>query len=367
MNFLKCNPNVFAINNEYEILLFVKEYGNVCIEINGERYHEENSGVLSSEKDHFKIRIPMSVLDKALTYTVIFKKVLERKKYFSNVLDEVSESFRFKPLKKICEINAYYLADVHKRFEKSIKAAQFFDNDLDILIVNGDIAEVDKEEDFFSVAEFVSDISKGEIPVVFVRGNHDTRGKFAERFTDYFPCNGKNTYFTIDIGNLFIVALDCGEDKMDTAETYAGLNVFSEYRKQQTRFLKNLSIKKDKICFAVSHIPICKTTKNNGDQFDIEKDTYETWCNELERINAKFMISGHLHKAFIVDKNYDSKTCPCQIPVIIGTEINLDNDEYIGTAITINKDEVLVRFTNDRKEIINKFVINLSGGEICAT
>ena len=56
MSFLKCNPNIFVINNEYEILIFLKEKGICFIELDGQYFYEENSGVLSSEKNYVKIK-----------------------------------------------------------------------------------------------------------------------------------------------------------------------------------------------------------------------------------------------------------------------------------------------------------------------
>ena len=42
MSFLKCNPNIFVINDEYEILIFLKEKGICFIEVAGQYFYEEN-------------------------------------------------------------------------------------------------------------------------------------------------------------------------------------------------------------------------------------------------------------------------------------------------------------------------------------
>ena len=71
MSFLKCNPNIFVINDEYEILIFLKEKGICFIEVAGQYFYEENSGVLSSEKNYVKIRVPQQQLDSNESYKVI--------------------------------------------------------------------------------------------------------------------------------------------------------------------------------------------------------------------------------------------------------------------------------------------------------
>ena len=74
--FLSCKPTVTIINEDYVIILNSKENGILAVEIGGVLYYEENSGVLSSEKNYAKIRIPQKTLDKAKKYTVVFKKSL---------------------------------------------------------------------------------------------------------------------------------------------------------------------------------------------------------------------------------------------------------------------------------------------------
>lgn len=81
MSFLFCAPAVCVIGAEYEILICTKETGIISVEVGGARYFEENNGVLISEKNHAKIRVPQSVLNGAGRYAVVFQKVY-RKAYF---------------------------------------------------------------------------------------------------------------------------------------------------------------------------------------------------------------------------------------------------------------------------------------------
>ncbi|MBQ8296057.1 MAG: metallophosphoesterase [Clostridia bacterium] len=358
MSFLSCTPSVFVIGQEYEILLNAESTGIFIVNVDGEMYYEENSGVLSSEKKFAKIRIPQSKLNAAKEYEVIFRETIERKAYFSKMKPSETQKFSFRPLEKEEDIHIYHVADVHYRFDLALKTATYFKDDLDVLVVNGDIGEVETEENYFMVCKFVGDVSKGEVPVIFVRGNHDTRGKLAERFVDYFPAQGKNTYFQFSIGCLGGVALDCGEDKWDNhieyggegGEVYGGVNVFEVYRRQQLQFLKDLTIPTAKFTFAVTHICPVMTTYHPGDCFDIERDVYAAWNTELERLGTQFMLCGHYHKAFIIPSDSPMNTLPHAYPVIVGSECS--QTEFIGAAITLKTDAVEVLLTNTQHEVV---------------
>lgn len=356
MSFLYCDPIVFVINDEYEVLVLTKENGIIYIEIDGVNYYENNSGVLSSEKNYAKIRIPQKVLNKYKKYGVVYKKTIKRKAYFSKMGNILKENYIFKPLVKENNINIYHIADVHYRFNIAKKTASYFGDELDLLIVNGDIGEVETLQNYYDVIKFVADISKGLIPVVFSRGNHDTRGRLAERFADFFPANNKKTYYSFDLGFLSGVVLDCGEDKLDNHEEYGGVNVFERFRENETLFLKELP-KKNTLSFAVSHICPSQTTQCKDDIFNIEKDTYMTWNKELDRLGIKFMICAHIHKAYILHPHSKESTIDHNYPVIVGSACY--EHDIVGAAISIIDNKLVVRFTDSNRNIKEENIIEL--------
>ena len=363
MDFLKCTPSVFVIGNEYEISVNTNENGIIYVKIGDTFYYEDFAGVLSSEKKHSKIRIPQRALDNARKYQIVFRRTVNRKAYRSELDEAQTADFEFKPLTKTDGINIYHVSDVHYHFDVAKKTCSYFGDDLDLLIVNGDIGEVETVENYVEVSRFVGDISLGKIPVIFVRGNHDTRGKLAERFGDFFPTNAKNTYYDFEIGPLCGVALDCGEDKPDSHAEYNGVNVFELFRRRETEFLRSVPKKENKLTFAVSHVcPSC-TTRTKGNVFDIERDVYTEWNAELDRIGISFMITGHIHRAFLIDKNSEMNTLPHNYPVIVGVEC-FGNDDLWGTAMTILGNKLTVRFTNSACEIVQEHTIDLSTGDI---
>ncbi len=357
MDFLACIPTVFVIGDEYEILINVKEPGICSVVVGGERYYEENSGVLSSEKRHAKIKVPQFDLNRERKYTVFYRKTVNRKSYFSQFEEEVSCDFEFRPLLKDEGINLYHIADVHYRFDLARKTASYFGDNVDLYIFNGDIGEVESEENYLDVCRLTGDVSGGKIPVVFSRGNHDTRGRLAELYTDYFPSVGKNTYYTFQLGPFYGIVLDCGEDKTDLHDEYGGANAFHVFRQRETLFLKGLNPVFGKITFALSHICPADNTQNRESVFDIEGDTYESWNRELERLGVSFMLSGHVHKAYCLPKNSEKSLRKNPYPVIVGSEKQKDN--FIGAAVTVFKNKLDVKFTDCGHNVIEKIEIEL--------
>ena len=368
MSFLYCKPSVFVIGQEYEILLNLKTNGICFVEIGDAVYYEENSGVLPSERTVVKIRVPQSVLNQAKEYSVIFRETEDRKSYFSTFKEYREEKFGFKPLEKQENIHIYHIADVHYRFEEAKKMAAFFGDDTDLFVVNGDIGEVETEENYLEVCRFTGEISQGKIPMIFVRGNHDTRGRLSELYPKYFPVDGKNTYFTFEIGGLNGVALDCGEDKLDeraeydssenTPTKYLGLNRFHAYRERQLAFLKSTKLDtKNKIPFAITHVCPMKTTYQPGGIFDIERELYAKWNEALEEMGVQFMLCGHFHQAFILQQGDEANLIDHTYPVVVGSA-HLENDLW-GAAITLNKGKMDVSFTNTACEVVESYTLTL--------
>lgn len=345
MSFLSCRPSVFAVSDRYEILIFTEENGQCAVTVGDETYWDHQAGVLVCEANHHKILVPMTALDAAGGYTVQYRKTIEKKSYFSEFGEPESEFFAFRPVKPGQQIRMYHLADVHKAVDLAVQCAGYFGDKLDLLIVNGDIVELNKDADFLKAAKMVGDITGGEIPVIYVRGNHDTRGKLAERYGDYFPTENGNCYFTVTLGDLWCVIYDCGEDKLDDNPEYGGANFFTTYRREQTKFLQALTVPEGKVPISIGHTcPIMPNSMGNP-IFTIEMDVYGLWNQQFERLGVRFMLTGHRHKAAfagpeegLIRHNY---------PIIVGASMWKQPEKYLeGCAITYTKDGFHCEITN---------------------
>lgn len=350
-NFLACTPTVFVKEKDYEILVCVKKNGLVKLNVGGKEICEENSGVLSSEKTIFKFQVSSKLLNKAKSYTIIYKQSLNRKAYWSEFGEIVQKTFTFKPIEKTENYNIYMIADVHSYYDLAYKTGTFFGKDIDLFVFNGDICEVESRKEYLKACAFVGKLTQGKIPCIYTRGNHDTRGRLPEYFDQYFPCVGKNFFYTFEIANLSGVVLDFGEDKPDTHDVYRDCNRFSEYRKREYKWLKKVKLPNDKIKFAICHVCPVMTTYNKGDVFDIERPIYTKISAELERLDIDAMLCGHMHRYHMLYSGDERNTLDHAYPVVIGSD---PKNGFVGTAFVVNKDGMSVRFTNSNHEVIEE-------------
>ena len=110
---------------------------------------------------------------------------------------------------------------------------------VDLAFLNGDMVTAVKDEQqlYRCVVDPCAQSFASRIPLVYVRGNHDTRGSFARRLLDYFPTDSGRYYYTLQQGPVAFLILDCGEDKEDGNVEYYGLVDFEPYLRQQVQWL----------------------------------------------------------------------------------------------------------------------------------
>lgn len=370
-NFL-CHPSVIAVEDRYQIILPVKERMLFWVEIGGKKYCDHANGILRSETMVHRVEVPIKALNREKKYTVVFRKVIDRTPYFPKFEDEVRIEYNFYPLAKTENINMYMLADVHGLREQAVKAASYFGDELDVLLMNGDIANHNGTVENICLSfEIISDITKGEKPVIFSRGNHDNRGLCAELLPQITPNYNGKTYYSVKLGPIWAAIMDCGEDKLDEQEEYGGSICFSDFRDEEEQWLDEVCEKEEfnsdkfRYKFIISHVPF---TYNNTEAdefgkhpFNIEVERYTRWAKKIkESIKPDLMLCGHLHICAVseIGSSFDSKGQPCS--VLIGAKPyrkDKDNLHFTGSAITINSDSAIIRFTNDMGETEKEAIV----------
>lgn len=328
------SPAVFAVGDEYQIMVPVARRSLMWAKVGGKDYFDDSNGIIRSLEKIHRICIPAKELDKAGEYTICERKIVWRKPYFPILRPETQTRYEFRPVKAE-NPRAYHISDTHNQVENPVKAAKAF-GDMDFLILNGDIPNHSGHPRYFrTIYEICSQITHGNIPVVFARGNHDLRGLYAEKIADYTPnLNGK-TYYTFRLGSIWGLVLDCGEDKSDDHEEYGGTVCCHYFREKQTAFLENVikNAENEYLAEGITHrLVICHNpfAFRIHPPFDIEEELFTYWLKLLrENVRPDVMICGHTHK-FDISENgskLDNRGQPCT--TVIGTE---KKDGYFACA-----------------------------------
>ena len=164
-----------------------------------------------------------------------------------------------------------------------------------------------------------------DIPFMFLNGNHDFRGRYnrmlggvamfrepAERKGEYAEL-GRN--FVQRLGDIALIGLDTGEDKLDTNPRFAGIFKMKPYREMQARWLAEAietpAVKTAKFKVAFCHIPLFdpRPGANPGDLAPADtapgyRPNYASWqrtCANLwsplfEKAGVQLVITGHQHR-----------------------------------------------------------------------
>lgn len=361
---MKTVPAVFAVHSTYHIMVPTSAPSLMWVRVGEKNYYDECNGILRSDGGIHRMIVPAKELEKAGGYTICEREIIQRKAYFSDT-EEVKETvFAFRPVKSGA-VRCFHVADAHNRIAEPIRAAANYvaaRGPIDFLIMNGDVVEDSgKIEHFDTIYEVAAGITKGEIPIVFARGNHDLRGVFAERIADYCPNENGQTYFTFRVGNIWGIALDCGEDKEDWHAEYGNTVCCHVFRERQTEFIRQVIEQKEYLAegiekrIVVVHNPF---TQQLEEPFNIEEEIYREWAALLkEHIKPDVMICGHLHQLAVnlpgCDKDHLGQPCP----VIVAS--NVGKGYYAGGGIAFEDKQVKVTFIDSDNQILGEESIAL--------
>ncbi len=358
---LKTAPALFAVDDTYQILVPVTAESLLWVRVGEDCYYDESNGILRSLSDLHRVTVPMAALDAAGGYTVCVRPIVERKPYFTETEEVREYSFSFCPVPKT-GIRAYHISDSHNMIDAPVRAARAFGK-IDLLILNGDVIDHSGDPSkFHNIYEICSQLTGGEIPTVFSRGNHDMRGNYAEKFAEYTPNSHGNTYYTFRLGTLWGLLLDCGEDKPDTNAEYGNTICCHLFRQRQTAFLRDVIARAEEEYAApgiTTRVVIAHNPFSNVFQppFDIEQDLYREWCTLLrEHVKPHVMICGHKHTLEVWQPGdpQDRLGQPC--PVVVGARP--ENGVYFtGCGYTIGDTEIKVTFTDSDGVVQKEYVI----------
>ena len=364
-NVLAAFPTVCAVGNEYQIMIPVNQETLMRIEVGGDSFYDESNGIMRSACSVHRIAVPQKKLDVFRSYTVCYRIVRERKPYFTETEDEIRINFPFRPLLPDArKIRIYHLADAHSLIDIPIKTASYWGKDLDLLVMNGDMVMDCGSLEYIAAPYRISGaVTKGEIPVLYARGNHDLRGVLAEKYAEMTPSKDGKTYYSFRVGPLWGISLDCGEDKTDDHAAYGNTICCHSFRLKETDYLKKITEFPDtefnapdvRFRIVLSHVPFPQNLK---DPFNIEIPLYTEWCHILKtKIKPDLMLSGHMHKCYVIrpGDSLDHKGTPC--PVVVGSFVDWEDKKYAGAAIELTPEKAEIFFTNQDCKVTGRDTI----------
>ena len=214
------------------------------------------------------------------------------------------------------EVSWLVLNDIHDRPESFGPLVKLNGEDhYDYVFLNGDMFDYQTNEQQL-IDHLINPCTESFAsakPFLFVRGNHETRGKFARELKNYFSNIDDGQYFSYTAGPVFNIVLDTGEDKEDTHPVYAGIVNFDDYRRQQAAWLEKQmqtnAFKKAKFRVVMMHIPHYHSGEWHG----------PVHCREMfgplfNKYKIDLLISGHTHRYGV----HEPEAGKHNFPIIIG-------------------------------------------------
>ena len=286
---------VYAVEDDYQIVFSTSDSAIAWVEIGGECYYDLYAGSMRSADKVHKIEVPQQVLDEAKSYTVCAKQMIYRGPFGGYTGKTISQSYDFRPVDSSDGLNYFSLSDVHEAVDAAVKTATSRE-DTDFIVLLGDLVSmVETEKDAQLANELAHGITGGEIPVIYVRGNHEIKGEYSEILYKYVGSKNQEYAYWVTLSDeVFAVVLDMGEDHEDDWWEYYDTARFDLYRQEQTEMLEEILADGDfenyRYRMALCHIPVQYVDKNG--YFETFRND---WTALLNEINVDICLSGHKH------------------------------------------------------------------------
>ncbi|MCM4172796.1 metallophosphoesterase [Arenibacter sp. TNZ] len=247
-----------------------------------------------------KIRINGLTPNTTYKYRVMSREIIMFDPYelvFGETLTGDIHTFRT-PKKDSDTVSCVILNDIHDRpYSFSDLLSLNKDFPFDFVALNGDMFDhqTDEQQLIDHLITPCTTLFASHRPFLMIRGNHETRGKFARNIKDYFTFPDNEYYFSFKQGPVHWIVLDTGEDKEDETPVYGDIVCFDAFREKQAKWLEeelqSLKFKNCKFRVVLMHIPPFYSGDWHG----------TTHCRKLfhpifENHGVNMVISGHTHR-----------------------------------------------------------------------
>ena len=303
---LSYEPVVYAVEDEYQIVFSTSDNAIGWVNIGGKEYYDLYAGSMKSADKVHKITVPQKALDEAGSYAINYRQMIYRGPFGGYLGELKTQHYAFRPVDSSDGLYHVAISDVHEAVEAATAAATAghvlplaFDEmqNADFIVLLGDLVSmVETEEDAQLANELAHAITKGEIPVIYARGNHEIKGEYAEELYKYVGSKDQQYAYTVTLGDddVFAVVLDMGEDHEDDWWEYYETARFDRYRQEQTQMLEQIladgEYENYRYRMMVCHIPVVYVDKNG--YFEAFRTDWTSLLNEME---LDIGLSGHKH------------------------------------------------------------------------
>ncbi len=245
-------------------------------------------------------------------------------------------------------LTLYMINDQHEhgdRVEHLLKNS----NGVDFIVYNGDMVNNMRSADQMRECCYLPASRVTKLPIHYIRGNHETRGRYAGEFLRISPCEAGRTFYSFRYGKVFFVVLDVGEDKCDSDEEYFGMANFDEFRSSQAKWLESVcespEFKNADARVIICHVPV-----------DIRDGSWHGQLHFYKQlapvVNGKgfdIFLAGHYHRNLLVPpspKGFD-------MPIVIngdkeGLRVKFTGKNIEVESVDMNGDFIKVDYKADR-------------------
>ena len=173
--------------------------------------------------------------------------------------------------------------------------------DFDLSLLLGDVLEGSDRAVLEAWRRYVELLDGANKPIIFVRGNHDTRGAFAKRLAYLFdlpnldptkPWGEEQWQYTLQAGPVDFLVLDTGEDDDDhTPKTsYKNPDLWQQVRQRQAEWLKQaIAMNSSRWRVLLTHMPL-----DNSPWCSVRSRVL--WTPLLTEWKPDLALSGHDHQ-----------------------------------------------------------------------
>lgn len=304
------------------------------------RYYDTKLGRIQATTTLHKVRIEHLVAGTTYRYAIFSREIINgdndaRIIYGPTVANKAysRNPLSFTTFKNDADtVSFLMLNDIHGNSQMMRDMCKDVDfKSIDMVVFNGDMSSAVTSEDqlFSDYIDAAVDMFASRIPIIFNRGNHETRGSFSDYLMNYFPLKDGKVYRTFNVGNVAFLMLDCGEDKPDSDIEYSGLADFDAYRVEQGMWLKEViqtkPFKEAPVKVVLLHMP------PNVSNWHGNLHLSETVVPALNEAKINVIFSGHTHR-YSLNPPVEGKT---SFPVVVNSNSTCLRCDIINGKIRV--------------------------------